>query len=90
MLFYFQILFILLQGEIINIIEALPFLQENAIVIIHDIINHLFPSVGKSFHPSNIFLFSELVGDKIFIPKKEYDIENIGAEFLKSEQKKIL
>ena len=75
-------------GEIINIIEALPFLEENAIIIIHDIVYHIFKSVGRSFHPSNIYLFSALVGDKIFIPKKEYGIENIGAVFLKSKQNK--
>lgn len=73
-------------GELINIIEALPFLEENAIVIIHDIVYHL--SQGKNYHPSNIYLFSELVGDKIFIPTKKYGIENIGAVFLKSNQKK--
>ena len=73
-------------GEIINIIEALPFLEENAIVIIHDIVFHF--SRGKCFIPSNIYLFSELVGDKIFIPNKKYGIENIGAIFLKSNQKK--
>lgn len=73
-------------GEIINIIEVLPFLEENAIIIIHDIIFHLFK--GKNFHPSNIYLFSALIGDKIFFPRKRYGISNIGAVFLKSNQKK--
>ena len=73
-------------GEIINIIEALPFLEENAIIIIHDIVFHLFKR--KNFHPSNIYLFSELVGDKVFIPNEKFGIGNIGAVFLKSNQKK--
>ena len=73
-------------GEIINIIEALPFLEENAIVIIHDIIYHFYK--GKYFHPANIYLFSELVGDKVFIPQQKYGIENIGAVFLESNQRK--
>ena len=28
-------------GELINIIEAFPFLEENAIIVIHDLIYHL-------------------------------------------------
>ena len=61
-------------GEIINIIEVLPFLEENAIVIIHDIIFHLYK--GKNFHPSNIYLFSELIGDKVFITIFFYKLIN--------------
>ena len=62
------------------------FLEENAIIIIHDIVFHLFKR--KNFHPSNIYLFSELVGDKVFIPNEKFGIGNIGAVFLKSNQKK--
>ena len=73
-------------GEIINIIEVLPFLEENAIVIIHDITLHL--STKEKFHPSNILLFSGLVGKKIFIPNNEQGFENIGAILLGPNQYK--
>ena len=36
-------------GEFINILEALPFLNNNAIVIIHDIINIRFQLVHLKF-----------------------------------------
>ena len=71
-------------GEIINIIETFPFLEDKAVVIIHDIVYHF--SKTKNFHPSNIYLFSVLVGEKVFIKKKKYGIDNIGAVFLKSKQ----
>ena len=83
----------LAPGEFINLIEALPFLEENAIIVMHDILYHL-PSLNyyiqKSikFHPSNIYLMTSLIGDKIIIPKKNNSIENIGAIILHSNQEK--
>ena len=73
-------------GEIINMIEALPFLEEKAIIVLHDITYHFSKKI--KIHPSNIYLFTTLVGDKIFIQNKEIGIENIGAIFLSPNQYK--
>ena len=88
-------------GELINLIEILPFLNEKAIIVLHDInyhnllINKLFniSSLKEKvhtfkFHPSNIFLFTVLYGDKVIIKNEKSGIENIGAIFLYSNQKK--
>lgn len=68
-------------GEIINLIEILPFLKDNSIIVMHDIVYHM-KKKGK-FFPSNIYLFPSLFGDKILIKKK---ISNIGAVFLYNNQ----
>ena len=77
-------------GELINIIEAIPFLEENAIIILHDTMLHLptindyyLPREGK-FHPSQIFLMTSLPGYKVIIEDEEKGAENIGAVFLNS------
>ena len=80
-------------GELINIIEVLPFLDDNAIIVLHDIMFHL-PSHNYisprevKYHPSNIFLMTSLYGDKIIINNKEKGAENIGAIFLYPNQKR--
>ena len=78
-------------GELINIIEVLPFLEDNAIIVLHDIMFH-FPSNNylkiKKFHPSNIYLMAALFGDKIIMENKKKKIENIGAIHLYPNQKK--
>ena len=80
-------------GELINIIEVLPFLEENAIIVLHDIMYHLpsnnyFRPREIKFHPSNIFLLTSLYGDKVIIKNKNNRIENIGAIHLYPNQKK--
>ena len=75
-------------GELINIIEVFPFLEENAIVILHDITFHIIRKSKEKFHPSNIYLFSELIGEKIIISNKEQGIENIGGILLSPNQYK--
>ena len=80
-------------GELINIIEVLPFLNENAIVILHDIMYHL-PSHGYynikevKFHPSMIYLMTSLEGKKYIIKHPKYGFENICAIFLSKNQEK--
>ena len=69
-------------GEIINLIEILPFLKEGAIVVLHDIIWHLdgtenFKEV--KFTPTQIYLMSSLYGQKIYITNSKQGFENIGA-----------
>ena len=80
-------------GELINFIEALPFLKDNAIVVLHDILFHL-PSNGYynpkfvKYHPSQIFLMTSLIGEKIIIKEKDNNFDNIGAVCLYPNQKK--
>ena len=69
-------------GELINIIEVLPFLNEGALVVLHDIIWHLdgtenFKEV--KFTPTQIYLMSSLYGQKIYLNSKKSGIENIGC-----------
>ncbi len=69
-------------GEIINIIEVLPFLNEGAIIVLHDIIWHFWAANDYKevkFTPTQIYLMSSLFGEKIFIPHAKDGIENIGA-----------
>ena len=73
-------------GEILNIIEILPFLNENAIIILHDI-TWQFIRRQMYFTTTSIILMSCLRGDKIII-KNEEGIENIGAIYLYKNQQK--
>ena len=73
-------------GEILNFIEALPFLKENAIVIIHDLLWHFEKVINTKLFPSCISLISVLYGDKVFLSPNNGVISNIGAVFLYSNQ----
>ena len=80
-------------GELINIIEALPFLEENAIIIMHDVMYHLptnnyYSPREVKYHPSQIYLFTSLTGYKVIIEDKNKGAENIGAIFLHSNKEK--
>ena len=80
-------------GELINIIEVLPFLEENAIIVLHDIMYHLisrnsFRPKEIKCHPSNILLMTSLYGDKVIIERDDKQIANIGAIRLYPNQKK--
>ena len=63
----------------------MPFLNENAIIILHDI-TWQFIREEIHFTTTSIFLMSCLQGDKIIIKNKE-GIENIGAIYLYKNQK---
>ena len=76
-------------GEILNLIEVLPFLNENAIVVIHDIFWHFTrkaprPPKEIKFTPASIYLMPTLYGDKLLINN---ELENMGAVFLYKNQK---
>jgi len=73
-------------GEILNFIELLPFLNENAIFVLHDILWHFFSKV--KFYPSNVYLYPVIYGDKILLKNKDGSIGNIGAIFLYNNQEK--
>ena len=81
-------------GEIINFIEILPFLNENAIIVLHDIEWHYHQVLNpnsKFFKtkiiPTQIYLMSVIHGNKI-IPRNEFkQFFNIGAVYLSKNQK---
>ena len=72
-------------GEILNFIEILPFLNENAIFVLHDILWHF---TQTKFYPSNVYLFPVIYGDKVLLKDKYGSIGNIGAVFLHNNQEK--
>jgi predicted O-methyltransferase YrrM len=76
-------------GEILNFIEALPFLNDNAVIVIHDLLWHYRQETKIKFFPSNIRLMPALLGDKIFMNHKVGGaISNIGAAFLYPNQER--
>lgn len=84
----------LTPGELLNFIEVLPFLKDNAIVVLHDIMYHLptnryYNPKFVKYHPSQIYLMTSLVGDKIIIKDENNNLDNIGAVFLYPNQKKF-
>ena len=67
-------------GELLNFIELLPFLNDNAILVIHDILWHF--TSKKKFYPSNVHLYPAIYGDKILLKNSDGSIGNMGAVFL--------
>ena len=74
-------------GEFFNLIEILPFLNNNPIIVLHDIINwHFFYfNRPQRIIPTQIYLISALFGDKVII-KKNKELDDIGAVFLYKNQ----
>lgn len=84
-----------IPGEVMNLIEIFPFLEENAIIVLHDITWHFFPVYNTNFNifdskvmPSQIFLMSSLIGEKILLPEGTNSFINIGVVCLSKNQKK--
>ena len=75
-------------GEILNFIEALPFLNENAIVIIHDLFWHFGKVINTKFFPACISLLPTLYGEKVFLNQSNKKVSNIGGVFLYPNQEK--
>ena len=81
-------------GEYFNIIEVLPFLKENAIIVLHDIVWHFYKILktdiqsNQLIHPTQINLMSTLIGKKILLKSNTNTLLNIGAVFLDKNQKK--
>lgn len=75
-------------GEIINFIEALPFLEENAIVVVHDLLWHFYKrnKDKKNINPSCVNLIPAIFGDKILLGYTNSTINNIVAISLFSNQ----
>ena len=84
-----------IPGEVMNLIEIFPFLKENAIIVLHDITWHFFPVYKTIYNifdskvmPSQIFLMSSLIGEKILLPEGDNNFINIGVVCLSKNQKK--
>ena len=82
-------------GEFFNLIECLPFLKKNAIVVLHDTIWHLEKVFSMNNNltiarimPTQIFLMSALNGEKIMFPKSSHKFINIGVVCLGEQQEK--
>ena len=73
-------------GEFLNFIELLPFLNENAILVLHDILWHFHSKI--KFYPSNVYLYPVIYGDKVLLKNENGSLENVGAVFLYNNQEK--
>lgn len=71
-------------GELLNFIELLLFLNDNAILVIHDILWHF--TSKKEFYPSNVYLYPAIYWDKILLKNSDGSIGNMGAVFLYNNQ----
>ena len=87
-----------MPGEVLNIIEVLPFLEENAIIIFPNLLSHM-KNVYNNFNitsnnnilkstPTSVLLMSSLVGKKKIIYNKNKIMGNIGIIFLEKNQEK--
>ena len=81
-------------GEIINLIEILPFLNENAIIVLHDIQWHLLTALHSNITllkakkiPTQNYLMSTLNGEKVIPRDNLNNFFNIGAVHLSKNQK---
>ena len=75
-------------GELLNFIEVLPFLKENAIIVLHDVILHFDRTI--KFYPSNIYLISAIHGDKVMCKNYDGKVDNIGPYFYILIKKNII
>ena len=83
MILYFWALLILLL-EILNFIEILPFLNENAIFVLHDILWHFHSKI--KLYPFIVSLYPIIFGDKVLSKNKNGSFENKDAVFLYNNQ----
>lgn len=82
-----------MPGEVLNLIEILPFLKDNAIIALDDINQHIKQRLIKLpfFHSCNHILFSVLRGKKIILNeqnKTSFDFFKQGAVILDKNQKR--
>ena len=75
-------------GEILNFIEALPFLNENSVIVIHDLLWQYFRKieVKSKFYPASIILMPAIYGDKVLLGGQNEEVNNMGAVFLYPHQ----
>ena len=77
----------LMSGEVLNVIEILPFLKENAIIAFDDVNHQSAACLAKIpyFYSYNHLLFLTLKGKKILYNSI---LAKLGAVILESNQKK--
>ena len=80
-------------GEFMNLIEIFPFLKENAFIVLHDIVWHFFSVYNTNYNindarvmPTQIFLMSTLIGEKILLKSENNNFINIGVVCLAKNQ----
>ena len=84
----------IMPEDILNIIELLPFLEEEAIIILPNLISHMKKGNNTEIDktiiktPTSILLMSALVGKKKIICNKNKIMGNIGVIFLEKNQEK--
>ena len=85
-----------MPGEILSLIEIMPFLEDNAILVFPNIISHLknvyIKDIDKTLlkkTTTSIFLMSALVGKKKIIYDKNKKMGNIGVIFLEKNQQRF-
>ena len=91
----------IMPGEVLNIIEIMPFLEDNAIIIFPNLISHMkkayniynfnYTEIDKYIikrAPTSILLMSTLVGKKKIIYNKNRIMGNLGYIFLEKNQEK--
>ena len=76
-------------GEFFNLIESLPFLKENAIIVLHDTVWHFYKALKKNIiMPTQIYLMSSLIGEKFLVKYNPLNFANVGAVCLEEKQEK--
>ena len=85
-----------MPGEILNIIEIMPFLEDNAILVFPNILLHLKNVYNKDMDkvllkrtPTSVFLMSSLAGEKKLIYDVNKKMGNIGLIFLEKNQERF-
>ena len=63
----------------------MPFLNDNSIVVLHDIKWHFTRRIKTKFFPAPILLMSSIFGDKVLLGSNT-EFNNMGAVFLYSHQ----
>ena len=80
-----------MPGEVLNLIEILPFLKKNAILVFDDIDHHTrdIEIHSNNFHSCNNLLFSVLRGKKIIFNQNfnnSFNFRKLGAIILEDNQ----
>ena len=86
----------IMPGEILNIIEIMPFLEDNAILVFPNMISHLYNVYNKDMDktlikrtPTSIYLMASLIGKKKIIYDKNKKMGNIGLIILEKNQERF-
>ena len=85
-----------IPGEILNFIEVLPFLEDNALIVLPNLIKNLNNSnyikennINLKTTSTSIFLMSSVVGVKKIFYNENKVMENIGLIMLEKNQEKF-